>query len=93
MVKTLTWTSGSIVSKIKSLTKNLKVSSHYFIISDKSKKEKEKEKEKENEIKIKITERFLKALGDLKFMGYISESGRGTYIFKRNYFGKNKSKT
>jgi hypothetical protein len=37
----------------------------------------------------KITERFLKALGDLKFMGYISESGRGTYIFKRNYFGKN----
>jgi len=36
-----------------------------------------------------IKERFLKALGDLKFMGYISESGRGTYIFKRNYFGKN----
>mmetsp|Transcript_21505 Transcript_21505/g.19073 ORF Transcript_21505/g.19073 Transcript_21505/m.19073 type:complete len:81 (+) Transcript_21505:542-784(+) len=38
----------------------------------------------------KAKERFLKALGDLKFMGYISESGRGTYIFKRNYFGKNK---
>jgi len=37
----------------------------------------------------RITERFLKALGDLKYIGYISESGRGTYIFKRNYFGKN----
>ncbi|CAI2386333.1 unnamed protein product [Moneuplotes crassus] len=36
-----------------------------------------------------LADRFLKALGDLKFMGFISESGRGTYIFKRNYFGKN----
>lgn len=62
--------------------KNIKVSSHFLIISGKLKKDDE----------IKITERFLKALGDLKFMGYISESGRGTYIFKRNYFGKNKSK-
>jgi hypothetical protein len=42
------------------------------------------------EQEIKVTERFLKALGDLKYIGYISESGRGTYIFKRNYFGKNK---
>jgi len=44
-------------------------------------------KEKKN---LHLQERFLKAVGDLKFMGFISESGRGTYIFKRNYFGKNK---
>ena len=31
----------------------------------------------------RITERFLKALGDLKYMGYISESGRGTYKLKK----------
>lgn len=33
-------------------------------------------------------ERFKAALGDLKYMGIVSESGRGTFIFKRNYFGK-----
>ena len=47
--------------------------------------EKDEKEEKANKV-----ERFVKALGDLKYIGYISESGRGTYIFKRNYFGKNK---
>ena len=35
-----------------------------------------------------VKERFTNALGDLKFMGIVSESGRGTYVFKKNYFGK-----
>jgi hypothetical protein len=58
------------------------------IVDQKDKNKKNKEKPSDEETR-KITERFLKALGDLKYIGYISESGRGTYIFKRNYFGKN----
>lgn len=49
----------------------------------------QKRKSKKKEHKKEIVERFLNALGDLKYMGIISESGRGTYIFKKNYFGKN----
>lgn len=48
-----------------------------------------KTKEQKKELEKKIKERFQSALGDIKYMGYVSESGRGTYIFKRNYFGRN----
>ena len=37
-----------------------------------------------------LIERFKRALGDLKYMGYLSESNKGSYLFKKNYFAKNK---
>lgn len=33
---------------------------------------------------------FLKALQEIKYMGYASQTKQSTFIFKKNYFGKTK---
>ncbi|CAI2386463.1 unnamed protein product [Moneuplotes crassus] len=67
--------------------KDIDINEWFMLFCDKVRDEEDIPKTKDS--KRVLSERFLKALGDLKFMGFISESGRGTYIFKRNYFGKN----
>ena len=37
-----------------------------------------------------IKQMFLTALGELKYMGYLSQTKQSTFIFRKNYFGKAK---
>lgn len=45
-----------------------------------------KSKSKEEEIK----EMFSKALFELKYMGFVSQTKQSTFIFRKNFFGKAK---
>lgn len=38
----------------------------------------------------KLMENFMTALGELKYMGYLSQTKQSTFIFRKNYFGKAK---
>ena len=55
--------------------------------NDKSKEKEQNEYEfKEDE----VMQMFQTALGELKYMGYLSQTKQSTFIFRKNYFGKAK---
>jgi len=46
------------------------------------------EKAETSYTKEEIKENFLKALGNLKHMGYVGDSRQGAFVFKKHFFGK-----